>query len=95
MVWATVVLSILVLIGLTVILFLYKTSNKTKIIIGICLGVFVVIYLISVCCNKNAIKLSSIFIKEGTKFAGKNPSTIFYVFLFLALTTGLAFLLIW
>jgi hypothetical protein len=94
MVWVTIISSMVVLLGLAVVLFIYKTDNIAKIIIGIILVLLFLIVAISIWIYRKQITLSGIFLDEGTKFTANKPSTIFYIILFMALSLGLFVLVI-
>jgi hypothetical protein len=88
MMWITIISSMVVLLVLAVLLFFYKTSNASKIIISIFLALLFIIILASIWLYRKQVGVSAIFLDEGTKFTANKPSTIFYIFLFFALTLG-------
>jgi hypothetical protein len=94
MMWITIISSLVVLIALAVVLFTYKTTNPSKIVIGILLVILFLIIAISVFVYRKQITIAAIFLAEGTKFTGNKPSTIIYIFLFLGLTLGFFLMLI-
>lgn len=94
MMWITIILSLLVLVGLAVTVFLYKSEHAGRIIIGALLAALFFIILFSVCLYKQSIKVGAVYLKEGTKFTGSKPSTAFYIVFFAACTLGFFFMII-
>ena len=94
MTWFTIYASLLVLIGLAVVLFFYKTENPSKISISIALAVLFMIILVSVCMQAKQIKIGTISLDQGTNFTRSNLSTIFYILLFSAMTMGLLWMIV-
>jgi hypothetical protein len=88
MVWVTLVGSIIVLLALAVILFLYKTQNPSKIYLGIALGILSLVVLLSICLYRKQVSIAGVFLKEGTKFTSEMPSNILFVLIFMAFTLG-------
>ena len=90
----TIYASLLVLIGLAVVLFFYKTENPSKMYISIALALLFIVILVSACIYTKQTKIGAIFLEQGTDFIGSNPSTIFYIILFSSLTMGLFVMII-
>lgn len=93
-IWVTVIGSLVVLLALAVVLFAYKTTNNTKIIISTLLALLWIVIAVSIWLYRKQITLSAIFLDEGTKFTANKPSSAFYIILFLALSLGFFFMLI-
>lgn len=94
-IWVTVIGSLIVLLGLAVVLYAYKTTNNTKIIISILLALLWIVIAVSIWLYRKQITLSAIFLDEGTKFTANKPSTVFYIFLFLAFSLGFFLMIIY
>jgi uncharacterized membrane protein len=94
-IWVTVIGSLVVLLGLAVMLYAYKTTNNTKIIISVLLALLWVVIAVSIWMYRKQITLSGIFLDEGTKFTANKPASAFYILLFLALSLGFFFMLIY
>lgn len=94
MMWITIILSLLVLVGLSVTVFLYKSEHAGRILIGALLASLFLIITLSVCFYKQSIKVGAVYLKEGTKFTGNKMSTAFYIILFDACTLGFFFMII-
>lgn len=93
-IWVTVIGSLVVLLGLAVVLYVYKTTNNTKIIISVLLALLWIVIAISIWLYRKQITLSGIFLDEGTKFTANKPASAFYIILFLALSLGFFFMII-
>jgi hypothetical protein len=94
MVWVTIYTSLVVLIALAAVLFMYKTTHPGKIILGIILAAVFLIITLHACFYKQEVQIGAIFLQEGTRFTSNKPSTVFYIFLFMACTLGFFFMLI-
>ncbi len=94
MIWVTIIGSMVILLVLAVVLFIYKTTNNTKIVISIVLALLLIVIVVSIWMYRKQITLSAIFLDEGTKFTSSKPASSFYILLFLALSLGFFFLLI-
>lgn len=93
-IWVTVIGSLVILLGLAVVLYVYKTTNNTKIVISILLALLWIVIAVSIWLYRKQITISAIFLDEGTKFTGNKPATAFYIIFFLALSLGFFFMLI-
>ena len=94
MAWFTIYASLLVLIGLAVVLFFYKTENPSKMYISIALALLFIVILASTCMYSKQTEIGGLFLAQGTKFIASNVSTIFYMVLFSFLTMGLFWVII-
>lgn len=91
----TIVLSLVVILALSIVLYLYKTDNtKSKIIIAILLFLLFLVTLASTLAFRSAFSLSAVFLKESTKFSSKNRGTLLYIPIFFSILFGFFILII-
>ena len=92
---STIILSLLVLLALSIVLFIYKTEDtKSKILAAIVLCSLFLITLISAIAFRSAFSLSAVFLKESTKFSSKNRGTLLYIPIFLIILFGFLVIII-
>jgi len=95
--WIVLGVSVLVILGLSICVYLYYANSSGRILVGVLLTLLFILILLSLIRNRKAITLNGVFLESAAEMfrSGGKWATIFYIPLFIAFLTAFIMIVIY